>query len=95
MTKTQTERNARDGWRPGAKAQPLWDELAAEAKQNGWVLERALNPSAERIRGRYFFRDYFAKSVVHGGCSLRELRTWLMASPEQRRRTAALKETTP
>lgn len=94
MTKTQAERNLRDGWRPGSKAHPLWDELAAEAKLNSWVLERALNPSAERIRGRYFFRDYFAQRVVHGGASLKELRTWLMASPEQRRRTAQLQETT-
>jgi hypothetical protein len=87
MTKTQAERNRRDGWHPGSKAHPLWDELAAEAKQNGWILERALNPSAERTRGRFYFRDYFAQRVIHGAASLRHLRTWLMASPEQRLRT--------
>lgn len=72
----------------------MWNELSIEAQSNGWVLQRALNPNAERTRGRYFFRDRFANSIVHGAATLNELRTWLMASPEQRRRTAALQETT-
>lgn len=73
----------------------MWNELSIEARRNGWVLQRALNPNAARTRGRYFFRDRFANSIVHGAASLKDLRTWLMASPEQRLRTQQHNETKP
>lgn len=76
-------------WKLPKTGTPLWNELAVLAREEGFVLQRALNPNAERRRGSYFLRDRFANSIVHGTADLRAMRLWLRATPEQRRRTIA------
>lgn len=86
---TPTMQKASRTWKRPKTGTPLWNELAVLAREEGFVLQRAQNPNAERRRGSYFLRDYFANSIVHGTADLRAMRLWLRATPEQRRRTIA------
>ena len=86
MTKPTMQKTPRVWKRPKTGTE-LWNELYALARADGLVLQRALRPNAEVRRGRYFLRDYFSGGIVHGTADLRAMRTWLMATPEQRRRT--------